>query len=72
MLAMNDEISSMHKNHVWNLVDIPKDRKAITNKWVLKIKRKADGSMTNLKLGLWLSSSHRKKVWIMNKLSLLW
>ena len=40
MLAMTDEISFMRKNHVWDLVDLPKDRKAITYKWVLKIKRK--------------------------------
>ncbi|XXG84444.1 hypothetical protein AAC387_Pa10g1957 [Persea americana] len=52
MLAMNNEISSMRKNYVWDLVDLPKDRKAITNKWVLKIKRKVDGSIDKFKARL--------------------
>ena len=39
--AMEEEMESIKKNKVWELVDIPKGRKAIGNKWVLKIKRKA-------------------------------
>ena len=45
MKAMNDEIESMRTNQVWDLVDLPSGHKAIGNKWVLKIKRKADGSI---------------------------
>ena len=40
--AMKEEMASMRSNHVWKLVDLPKGCKAIGNKWVLKIKRKAD------------------------------
>ena len=46
---MKDEIDSMAKNDVWELVDLPPGRKAIGNKWVLKIKRKADGSIDKFK-----------------------
>ena len=43
--AMQEEMSSMDKNNVWGLVDLPLGRKTIGNKWVLKVKRKADGSI---------------------------
>ncbi|KAL0322195.1 UNVERIFIED_CONTAM: Copia protein [Sesamum calycinum] len=34
--AMKEEMSSMAKNNVWELVDLPTGRKTIGNKWVLK------------------------------------
>ncbi|KAL0284941.1 UNVERIFIED_CONTAM: Retrovirus-related Pol polyprotein from transposon TNT 1-94 [Sesamum calycinum] len=43
--AMKEEMSSMAKNNVWELVDLPTGRKTIGNKWVLKVKRKADGTI---------------------------
>ena len=52
MDAMKDELSSMDKNSVWELVDLPPSRKAIGNKWVLKVKRKADGSIDKYKARL--------------------
>ena len=39
MDAMRDELDSMAKNDVWELVDLPPGRKAIGNKWVFKVKR---------------------------------
>ena len=50
--AMEEEMASMRSNHVWELVDLPKGRKTIGNKWVLKIKRKADGSIKRYKARL--------------------
>ena len=38
MLAINGVITSMRKNHIWDLMDLLKYRKSISNKWVLKIK----------------------------------
>ena len=52
MKVMNDEMESMRTNQVWDLVDLPSGRKAIGNKWVLKIKRKADGSVERYKARL--------------------
>ena len=52
MKAMNDEMESMKTNQVWDLVDVPSGRKAIGNKWVLKIKRKVDGSIERYKARL--------------------
>ena len=34
---MQEEIKSLHKKK-WDLVDLPKGRKVIPNKWVYKIK----------------------------------
>ena len=49
MEAMKDELSSMDKNSVWELEDLPPGRKVIGNKWVLKVQRKADGSIDKYK-----------------------
>ena len=52
MDAMKDELNSMDKNSMWELVDHPPGRKAIGNKWVLKVKRKVDGSIEKYKARL--------------------
>jgi hypothetical protein len=39
MAAMHEEIEALHRNKTWDLVELPKGRKAIGNKWVYKIKR---------------------------------
>ena len=52
MKAINDEMKSMRTNQVWNLVNLLLGRKAIGTKWVLKIKRKADGSIERYKARL--------------------
>ena len=52
MTAMQEEMSSMDKNNVWELVDLLPGRKIIGNKWVLKVERKADGSIDRYKARL--------------------
>ena len=39
MIAMQEEMEALHRNKTWELVELPKGRKAIGNKWVFKIKR---------------------------------
>jgi hypothetical protein len=48
-IAMQEEMNSMDKNNVWELVDLPPRRNTIRNKWVLKVKRKANGSIDRYK-----------------------
>lgn len=43
--AMEEELESINKNEVWELVDLSKDRKPIGCKWVLKKKLKLDGTI---------------------------
>ena len=45
-------MDSMAKNQVWELVDLPPGCKTIGNKWILKIKRKADESIDKYKAHL--------------------
>ncbi|XP_075504579.1 uncharacterized protein LOC142542016 [Primulina tabacum] len=49
---VEEEMDSMKSNQVWELVELPKARKAIGNKWVLKIKRKPDGTIERYKARL--------------------
>ena len=43
--AMEEEMESVKTNQVWNLVDLPSGQRSIKNKWILKIKCKADESI---------------------------
>lgn len=52
MKAMKEELESMKTNKVWDLVDLPPRRRAIGNKWFLKVKHKADGSIERYKARL--------------------
>lgn len=49
---MWDEIISIKKNKTWTLVELPMGCKAIGLKWVFKIKRNADGSISKYKARL--------------------
>ena len=40
--AMQDEINSLHKNNTYELVDLPKGKKALRNKWLVKLKKVGD------------------------------
>ncbi|CAI7843270.1 unnamed protein product, partial [Closterium sp. NIES-54] len=43
--AMESELKSIEENGTWELVELPKGRKAITSKWLFKIKTDADGKI---------------------------
>ena len=50
--AMKTEMDSLYGNNVWELVELPKDRKAVGSKWVFKVKTSADGSVERYKARL--------------------
>ena len=52
MQAMQEEISSIEKSQIWDLVDLPIGKKAIGTRWVYKVERKVDGSIDRLKAHL--------------------
>ena len=41
--AMKEEMDSLLKNQTWSLVELPEGKKALTNKWVYRIKEEVDG-----------------------------
>lgn len=47
--AMKEEISAIERNHTWELVNLPPDKKPIVVKWVFKVKRRPDGSVSKHK-----------------------
>ncbi|CAI7866199.1 unnamed protein product [Closterium sp. NIES-53] len=47
--AMESELKSIEENGSWELVELPEGRKAITSKWLFKIKSDADGKMERYK-----------------------
>lgn len=46
---MQAEFDGLVKNHTWVLVSLPKDRKVIKNKWVLRVKKLASSLVDKLK-----------------------
>ncbi|CAI7891813.1 unnamed protein product [Closterium sp. NIES-54] len=50
--AMESELKSIEENGTWELVELPEGRKAITSKWLFKIKSDADGKIERYKFRL--------------------
>lgn len=47
--AMEHEIAALETNDTWEITDLPPDKKAISSKWVYKIKFKSDGTVERFK-----------------------
>ncbi|CAI7819021.1 unnamed protein product [Closterium sp. NIES-54] len=47
--AMDSELKSIEESGTWELVELPDGRKAITSKWLFKIKSDADGNIERYK-----------------------
>ena len=43
--AAESELESLKKNGTYNVVELPKGKKALKNKWVFKVKTRVDGSL---------------------------
>ena len=49
---MEQERKSLKENEVWEMVELPKDRKTVGSKWVYKLKSGPDGSTERYKARL--------------------
>lgn len=50
--AMQTELTALDKNHTWDLVPLPVNKKTIGSKWVFKVKLKSDGTLERCKARL--------------------
>jgi hypothetical protein len=50
--ACESELQSLHKNETWDLVPLPSGRKAISSKWVFKVKETVEGLVERYKARL--------------------
>ena len=49
---MKKELDALQKNNTWNIVNLPKGKKAVGCRWVYKVKLKSDGSLERFKARL--------------------
>ena len=50
--AMEDEMNSLHENNTFELVKLPKGKKALKNKWVYRLKSEENSSQPRYKARL--------------------
>jgi len=59
--AMQNEIKALEDNKTWELVDLPKNKKAIGCRWVYKVKYNADGGVERFKARLVAKGYNQKE-----------
>ncbi|CAJ2658330.1 unnamed protein product [Trifolium pratense] len=59
--AMQEEMNSLHENHTFELVKLPKGKRALKNKWVYKIKSESDQSQPRYKARLVVKGFNQRK-----------
>ena len=47
--AMQEEVGSLHENHIYDLVKLPQGKKALIKKWVYILKTENNGSQLRYK-----------------------
>ena len=59
--AMQDEIQSLYDNHTFELVKLPKGKKALKNRWVYKVKQDEHTSQPRYKARLVVKGFSQRK-----------
>ncbi|KAJ9672284.1 hypothetical protein PVL29_025767 [Vitis rotundifolia] len=59
--AMHEEMKSLHKNNTYELMELPKGKKALKNKWALKRKPEPNRSQPKYKARLVVKGFGKKK-----------
>ena len=58
---MHEEMKSLHKNNTYELMELPKGKRALKNKWVLKRKPEPNRSQLRYKARLIVKGFNQKK-----------
>ena len=61
MKAMQDEMNSLHENHTYDLVKLPKGMRALRNKWVYRLKQGENSSKPRYKARLVVKGFSQRK-----------
>ncbi|KAK0597554.1 hypothetical protein LWI29_026462 [Acer saccharum] len=59
--AMQDEMKSLHENHTFELVKLPKGKRALKNKWVYRVKQEQHTTQPRYKARLVVKGFSQKK-----------
>ena len=59
--AMQDEMKSLHENNTFELVKLPKGKRALTNKWVYRVKHEEHSSRPRYKARLVVKGFNQRK-----------
>ena len=59
--AMQEEMKSLHDNHTYDLVKLPKGKRALKNKWVYKLKVEENSSKPRYKARLVVKGFNQRK-----------
>jgi len=59
--AMQEEIKSLHENHTYDLVELPKGRKALKNKWMCRLTNEENNPRPTYKAHLVVKGFNQKK-----------
>ena len=59
--AIQDEMKSLHENHSFELVKLPKGKRALKNRWVYKVKQEKHTSQPRYKVRLVVKGFSQKK-----------
>ena len=58
---MHDEMDSLKNNQIYELVELPKEKKVLKNKWVFKLKKDDSGKVVKYKARLVVKGFLQKK-----------
>jgi hypothetical protein len=59
--AMQDEMQSLHDNHTFELVKLPKGKRTLTNRWIYKVKQQEHTSQPRFKARMVVKGFRQRK-----------
>ena len=59
--AMQDEMKSLHDNHTYDLVKLPKGKKALEIRWIFRVKQDSNSTLPRYKARLVVKGFRQKK-----------
>jgi ATP-binding cassette subfamily B (MDR/TAP) protein 1 len=59
--AMQDEMKSLHDNHTFDLVKLPKGKKALENRWIFRVKQESTSTSPRYKARLVVKGFRQRK-----------